>query len=292
MNKYVIVIPSFNDWDCLDLLIPKIDECLKGQNVEISILIVNDASTIKNNLSFKNISFLKKIEVINLKNNVKAQIAIATGLSYLKKEKFEGGIIVMDGDGQDNPKYILDIIKETQKNPNKTIVLNRTKREDELLFLIFYQIYLLISFFMTFKYLKYGVYTYLHSSSLDKAFSTKDIYLAYPASLAKHFKDKSIIYTQRKKRILGNSKNSYIALTYYALKIIAVFKKQVLINSSAFIFLSFLFSGLKIFSFIFLSVTLFLIVFNILIFSIANRVDKLYKNENISSNIESIEKLI
>ena len=145
---------------------------------------------------------------------------------------------------------------------------------------------------MTFKYLKYGVYTYLHSSSLDKAFSTKDIYLAYPASLAKHFKDKSIIYTQRKKRILGNSKNSYIALTYYALKIIAVFKKQVLINSSAFIFLSFLFSGLKIFSFIFLSVTLFLIVFNILIFSIANRVDKLYKNENISSNIESIEKLI
>ena len=122
-------------------MIPKIDECLKGQNEEISILIVNDASTIKNNLSFKNISFLKKIEVINLKNNVKAQIALATGLSYLKKEKFEGVIIVMDGDGQDNPKYILDIIKETQKNPNKTIVLNRTKREDELLFLIFYQIY-------------------------------------------------------------------------------------------------------------------------------------------------------
>ena len=92
MNKYVIVIPSFNDWDCLNLLIPKIDECLKNQSVEVSILIVNDASTVKNNLAFKNISHLKKIEVINLKNNVKAQIAIATGLGYLRREKFDGGI--------------------------------------------------------------------------------------------------------------------------------------------------------------------------------------------------------
>ena len=109
MNKYAIVIPSFNDWDCLNLLIPKIDEFLKNQDVEVNILIVNDASTVKNNLSFKNISHIKKIEVLNLKNNVKAQIAIASGLSYLRKEKFDGGIIVMDGDGQDNPKYILDI---------------------------------------------------------------------------------------------------------------------------------------------------------------------------------------
>ena len=33
MNKYAIVIPSFNDWDCLNLLIPKIDEFLKNQDV-------------------------------------------------------------------------------------------------------------------------------------------------------------------------------------------------------------------------------------------------------------------
>ena len=273
-------------------MIPKIDEFLKNQDVEVNILIVNDASTVKNNLSFKNISHIKKIEVLNLKNNVKAQIAIASGLSYLRKEKFDGGIIVMDGDGQDNPKYILDIIKETQKNPNTTIVLNRTKREDELLFLIFYQLYLFFSFFMTFKYLKYGVYTYLHSSSLDEAFSTNDIYLAYPASLAKHFKNKNSISTERKKRIIGESKNSYFALTYYALKIIAVFRKQVLINSSAYILLSFLFSGLQIFSLIFLCITTFLIAFNILIFSIANRINKLYKTNNTSSNIENIKKLI
>ena len=83
---------------------------------------------------------LKKIKVLNLKNNVKAQIAIATGLNFLRKEKFQGGIIVMDADGQDDPEYLINIIKESKKDPEKTITVNRTKRDDELLFKILYQI--------------------------------------------------------------------------------------------------------------------------------------------------------
>ena len=33
MFKYVILIPSFNDWECLNLLIPKINQILKNTNV-------------------------------------------------------------------------------------------------------------------------------------------------------------------------------------------------------------------------------------------------------------------
>ena len=134
MNKYVILIPSFNDWECLNILIPKIDQVLKNINEEVDVLIVNDGSTKKNNLAFKRILYLKKIEVLNLKNNVKAQIAIATGLSFLKNEKFQGGIIVMDADGQDDPEYLINIIKESKKNPGETITINRSKRDDELKF--------------------------------------------------------------------------------------------------------------------------------------------------------------
>ena len=45
MIKYVILIPSFNDWECLNLLIPKINQILKNTNEEVDILIVNDGST-------------------------------------------------------------------------------------------------------------------------------------------------------------------------------------------------------------------------------------------------------
>ena len=76
----------------------------------VSILIVNDGSTKKKHLSINKIIYLKKVEILNLKNNVKAQIAIATGLGYLRREKFDGGIIVMDGDGQDDPNQLIDLI--------------------------------------------------------------------------------------------------------------------------------------------------------------------------------------
>jgi len=291
MIKYVILIPSFNDWECLNLLIPKIDQALKNTNENVDVLIVNDGSTKKNNLVFKKMSHLKKIEVLNLRKNVKAQIAIATGLNFLKKEKFQGGIIVMDADGQDDPEYLVDIIKQSKKNPERTITINRPKRDDDLLFKILYQMYLILSFLLTFKYLKFGVYSYLHSSSLDKIFSTNDIHLAYAASLAKHFKNKNVIFAPRKKRILGESQNNYKSLTHYALKIISVFRNQVLINSIVLVFISFLLSKLITSSALFLFILLALLFFNVIIFLLAYQINKSHVVNDTLKNIENIENL-
>ena len=291
MIKYVILIPSFNDWECLNLLIPKIDQALKNTNENVDVLIVNDGSTKKNNLVFKKMSHLKKIEVLNLRKNVKAQIAIATGLNFLKKEKFQGGIIVMDADGQDDPEYLIDIFKESKKNPERTITINRSKRDDELPFKILYQMYLFLSFLLTFKYLKFGVYSYLHSSSLDKILSTNDIHLAYAASLAKHFKNKNVIFAPRKKRILGESQNNYKSLTHYALKIISVFRNQVLINSMVLVFISFLLSKLITSSALFLFILLALLFFNVIIFLLAYQINKLHVVNDTLKNIENIENL-
>jgi len=291
MIKYVILIPSFNDWECLNLLIPKIDQALKDTNEHVDVLIVNDGSTKKNNLLFKKMHRLKKVEVLNLKNNVKAQIAIATGLNFLRKEKFQGGIIVMDADGQDDPEYLINIIKESKKNPEKTITINRTKRDDELLFKILYQMYLFLSFLLTFKYLKFGVYSYLHSNSLDKILSTNDIHLAYAASLAKHFKNKNVIFAPRKKRILGQSQNNYKSLTHYALKIISVFRNQVLVNSVVLVFISFLLSKFIIFPVLFLFILLAFLFFNAIIFLLAYQIKKSYIVKDTLTNIENIENL-
>ena len=291
MIKYVILIPSFNDWECLNLLIPKIDQALENTNENVDVLIVNDGSTKKNNLVFKKMIHLKKIEVLNLKNNVKAQMAIATGINFLKKEKFQGGIIVMDADGQDDPEYLVNIIKESKKNPERTITVNRTKREDELKFKIFYQMYLFLSFLLTFKYIKFGVYSYLHSSSLDKILSTNDIHLAYAASLEKHFKNKNVIFAPRKKRILGESQNNYKSLTHYALKIISVFRNQVLVNSIILVFISFLFSKFITSPTFFLFILLPLIFFNIIIFLLAYQINKSHLVKDNLTNIENIENL-
>ena len=277
---------------CLNHLIPKIDHALVNTSEKVDILIVNDGSTIKNNLSFKKISKLNKIEILNLKTNVNSQIAIATGLNFLKKEKFEGGIIIMDADGQDDPECLIKIIEEVKKDTKSTITVNRSKRKDEVKFKILYQIYLFLSFLLTFKYLKFGVYSYLGSNSLNKILSTNDIYLAYAASIAKHFKNRKVIFAARKKRITGKSQNNYLSLTHYALKIISVFRKQVLINSGMLIFIGLILSNFKFLSSFFLLIFFAFLIFNVIVFLIANRINKSEAIGNTLINIENIENLI
>ena len=286
MIKYKILIPSFNDWECLNVLIPKIDKCLNNIRETIDIIIINDSSTIKNNMFFKNLINLNEIKIINLKQNVKAQVAITTGLAFLKKEKFQGGIIVMDADGQDSPEQLIDIIKESKKNLERTITINRKSREDEFIFKALYQIYLYLTFFLTYKYMKFGVYSYIHSSNLNKILSTKDVCIAYAASLEKHFNDKHVIFAPRKKRLLGESKNNYFSLIHYALKIISVFRYKSLINSSLIVLLSFFLINSNFFIFI-LFIAIF---FNIVMFLISTQIKKI-NIENILLNIENIQNL-
>ena len=273
MKKFVILIPSYNDWDCLDLLIPSIDQSLQNIKNEISILVVNDGSTIKHNLSFNKLKKIKHIKILNLKKNVKAQISISTGLDKLRDEKFDGGVIVMDADGQDDPEKLPIIIQESNENDFQTITVNRTKREEELLFQIFYKLYLLLAFVLTFNNLKFGVFSYIHSSSINKILSSNEVYMAYVAGLAKHFKDKKIIYAERKKRITGTSQNNYFSLIHYAFKIISAFRYQALFNS---IIISTLFVIFYLTSFLkfFLFIPITFLFLNMILFLLPTRLDR------------------
>ena len=148
--------------------------------------------------------------------------------------------------------------------------------------------YLFLTYLLTLKYLKFGVFSYLHSSSIDKILSTDDVYMAYVAGLAKHFdNDKNIIYAARKKRITGESQNNYRSLIYYALKIISVFRYQALINTIVLILISFLLIKLTVYLIFFLFILLLL---NIIIFLIPYKFDKSLIIDPLS-NIENIENL-
>jgi len=290
MHKYTILIPSYNDWECLNLLIPSINETLESLNEDVSILIINDASTIKNNLSFKNLNNLKKIEIINLKKNVRAQKAVATGLHYLQQIKFQGGVIVMDADGQDDPNDIKKIIKQSKNNLEKTILVYRLRRADSLAFKMFYQFFLIITLIFTFKYMRFGAFSYLHSKSFDKILSTNDVKLAYPAALEKHFKERDKIYANKKKRLAGNSKNNYLSLAHYGLKIISVFRFQVIFNSIIIFFVLLLAYNLFISSKLLLFLLVCIFLFNILIFLIHNKADKENYND-LKDNIQNLDNL-
>ena len=69
MKKYIILIPIYNDRESLTKLVENINTEIDGINSEISIIVINDASSqqiIDEYQVTENINF---IEIINMKEN-------------------------------------------------------------------------------------------------------------------------------------------------------------------------------------------------------------------------------
>jgi uncharacterized lipoprotein len=45
MKKFIILIPLYNDWKSVSVLLKKIDLQISDWDAEVSVIIVNDAST-------------------------------------------------------------------------------------------------------------------------------------------------------------------------------------------------------------------------------------------------------
>ena len=138
MKKYIILIPLYNDWKSASKLLEEIDEETNIWEGQVSVVIVNDASTEKRiNFSskFKKIKFIK---ILNMKENRVHVRCIAAGLKYIYNKEEFNHVIVMDADGEDRPEELNDFYKKISENPTKTITGNRFKRSESLFFRVSY----------------------------------------------------------------------------------------------------------------------------------------------------------
>ena len=68
--KYVILIPIYNDRESLKLLIENINHEMNDLNREISIVVINDASSQQIVDTYPNIENINSIEIVNMKENL------------------------------------------------------------------------------------------------------------------------------------------------------------------------------------------------------------------------------
>ena len=109
MKKYVILIPIYNDRESLTKLIEDINFEVKDLNSEISIVIINDASSQQIVDDYPNTENINSIEIINMKENRGHARCIASGLKYIFEKKEFDYVIPMDGDGEDRPEEIKEL---------------------------------------------------------------------------------------------------------------------------------------------------------------------------------------
>ncbi len=235
MKKIHILIPIYNDWESVSKLLNEINYFIKDVDAEFSITIVNDASSIQQNINLNKIDSFKKIKILNMKENKGHARCIATGLKYISEKQDYDYIIPMDGDGEDRPEEIIEFINQIKKFTNKAIVGKRIKRSEDLIFKTCYELHKLITLTFTGKSIKFGNYTCLPKSTVEKMINEKATWNSFSGSLTKIEKDLIEIPSIRGTRYFGPSKMSFFNLLKHSLSIISVFRRTVLIRSAFFI---------------------------------------------------------
>ena len=87
MKKYIILIPIYNDRESLTKLIEDINSEIEGINSEISIIVINDASSQQIIDEYQNTENINSIEIVNMKENRGHARCIASGLKYIYEKK-------------------------------------------------------------------------------------------------------------------------------------------------------------------------------------------------------------
>jgi len=241
MIKVKILIPIYNDWQSVSKLIDEIDNLSINSEYQISVIVVNDASNHDRQDEDKIINNIHSIKVLNMKVNQGHSRCIATGLKYIyEKEEFDY-VIPMDGDGEDRPEEIKDFLNQIKNSYDKPIVGERIKRSENFLFKSCYQIHKLITLIFTGKSIKFGNFTCLPKTTVEKMVNDKATWNSFSGALTKVENDLISIPSSRGKRFFGPSKMSFYSLIKHSLSIISVFRKTFLIRSALFIILYILF---------------------------------------------------
>ena len=288
--KIKILIPIFNDWESVLKLLENINIEISKLNHEFSVILVDDASTISNPKFEEKFHNIQSIKLIKMRENRGHARCNAAGLKYIFENEEFDYVIPMDADGEDRPEEIKDFLEYINYSPGKTIVGERIKRSESLFFKICYSAHKILTFAFTGQSIKFGNYTCLPKSTIEKMINDKATWSSFSGSLTKIENERSTIPSIRGSRYFGPSKMSFKNLIIHSLSIISVFKISVLLRSIFFLALYMFLIHQKI-TFITLIPVAIIILLLVSVFSISRRenIDELNSSLSNIKNIDNIK---
>ena len=289
MKKFIILIPVYNDWKSVFKLLENIDLQIAKWDAEVSVLIINDASTEERLTTALNFKKIKSVRVVNMKQNRGHARCNAAGLKYLtEKEKFDY-VILMDGDGEDRPEELTLLFNKSKENPSKTVTLDRIKRAEGLFFKLLYECHKILTYVFTGKLVKFGNYSCLPKEDAARLTKEACIWSSFSGSVTKVISDRVSVPSIRGQRYFGPSQMNFFNLLIHSFSIIAVFRGAVIIRSVLFLFI-YLFFVSNSLSVITLFPALVVLIFLLLNLKVSSR-ENIEELNNSLENIVSIDVL-
>jgi polyisoprenyl-phosphate glycosyltransferase len=229
-SNLIIMMPVFNDWQAVSQLLLRLDAVLLENKIEASILLVNDASIDPMPESFREIprTSIQQIHLLSLRRNVGNQRAIAIGVAHVQQHLDCQALVIMDGDGEDDPNDVPRLFKAMEANGERKVVFAaRMKRSESLWFLICYHLYRLVHWMLTGIAVRVGNFSIVPAAHLKRLVLLSEMWNHYAAAVFKSRIPYETVPTHRAPRLAGRSRMNFVSLVTHGLSAISVFSELV-----------------------------------------------------------------
>jgi len=241
-EQLIILVPIFNDWQAVSCLLERLGKTLSEQsNIESSVWLIDDCSTEEPSWDQSSLSFpgITKVCRLTLRRNLGHQRAITVGLAYLAQNTIADAIIVMDGDGEDNPADIIRLINKYKSTEQKKIIFaRRKKRTESFLFRFNYFCYKQFFYFFTGQQIRFGNFSLIPFHLLARLVAVSDIWNHYAAGILRSRLPYAEISINRGSRLAGKAQMNFYSLLLHGLSAISVYSDVVGVR---FLIISFVF---------------------------------------------------
>jgi polyisoprenyl-phosphate glycosyltransferase len=246
-NQILIVIPVFNDWAAVRVLLSSLDELIGQNQMSASVLLVDDGSNVHWQESGVSLVAIQCVEILRLRRNLGHQRAICVGLVYAHTHFPESNVIIMDGDGEDKPSDIPALMTTFAAGDCRSIVFaKRQRRSESLTFRAGYAAYRYVHRALTGHSVRFGNFSVLSPEHVSRLVVTSQTWNHYAAAVLVSHMPYQMVPTDRGKRLNGKSSMNTLALMVHGLSAVSVYSDIVSVRLLIAMFLVSLFCSFGI----------------------------------------------
>lgn len=226
----LVLVPVFNDWESVGLLLPRLDEALATVRRPARVLLVNDGSTDEPPADLLSTRWphLDGLHLLELCRNLGHQRALCIAMAWLHDHFDFQALVVMDGDGEDNPADVPRLVETYFRENGKALVFaERTRRSESRLFKVFYQLYKMLHVLLTGRHVKVGNFSAISPRALDALVVTPELWNHYAAATVKTRLPLVTVPSPRNPRYQGASRMNFAALAVHGLAALSTYSEVI-----------------------------------------------------------------
>jgi len=221
-----VLIPIFNDWESAGMVLQKLDAALVRFDRQVSVYLVDDGSNQPVELERFSFAYkaLTSLRVIHLARNLGHQRAIAVGLTYLAQHAPTSDVIVMDGDGEDDPDDVPRLLERFERLGGRVPVFaERTRRSEGLVFSLFYLLYRVLHVILTARKVRIGNFSVVPCDVVKRLTVVSELWNHYAAAVVHARIPLEMVPTRRADRLAGRTQMHFLSLVVHGLSAMSVY---------------------------------------------------------------------